>query len=72
VVEAGIDGLLVEFLDDTGLGEALILLLRNPAWARALGRRGYEKMMARYTWAEIARRFRGVFECTLKRKSAVR
>ena len=61
VIEAGVDGLLVDFLDDVKLGEAINVLLCNPPYAHSLGEAGYRKMMARYTWAEVARRFRAVY-----------
>jgi hypothetical protein len=37
VVQAGRDGLLVEFQNEFMLAEAIILLLANPRWAQALG-----------------------------------
>ncbi len=61
VIRAGRDGLLIEFQDENSLAEAIILLLANPRWAQALGEAGYKKVMARYTWPEIARRFRRVY-----------
>jgi glycosyltransferase involved in cell wall biosynthesis len=70
VVEAGIDGLLVDFLDDNGLAQALLMILGNPEWASMLGEAGYKKMMARYTWAEIGRRFHRTYENALGKKVA--
>jgi glycosyltransferase involved in cell wall biosynthesis len=61
VVDAGKDGLLVEFQNEELLAEAIVLLLRNPEWARAMGEAGYSKVVSRFTWSEIARRFRGVY-----------
>jgi glycosyltransferase involved in cell wall biosynthesis len=65
VVDAGRDGLLVEFQNDKSLAEAIILLLDNPDWAKALGNFGYEKVRSRYTWSVIARCFRDVY-CTAR------
>jgi glycosyltransferase involved in cell wall biosynthesis len=61
VVDAGRDGLLVDFQDDRMLAEALLALLHNPGWSQALGEAGYEKVRREYTWPEVARRFREVY-----------
>jgi glycosyltransferase involved in cell wall biosynthesis len=61
VIDAGRDGLLVEFEDAGQLAEALILLLTNPGWAKALGAAGFRKANTQYNWPEIARRFRAVY-----------
>ncbi len=65
VVEAGVDGLLVPFLDRDRLAEALILLLASPNYARQLGAAGYRKMIARYTWEKVAAGFRKVYSSRL-------
>jgi glycosyltransferase involved in cell wall biosynthesis len=61
VIDAGRDGLLINFDDSGALGEALLILLQNPAWARHLGQHGRQKVLERYNWPEIARRFRQVY-----------
>lgn len=61
VVDAGRNGLLVEFRNETMLAEAIIMLLKNPAWAQNLGQTGYQKMLTQYNWPESARRFREVY-----------
>jgi len=61
VVEAGRDGLLVPYHRAAPLAEALLALLRNPGWARSLGEAGRRKVLERYTWPEVTRRFRKVF-----------
>jgi hypothetical protein len=33
-------------------------LIKNPGWAQILGQTGKEKVLANYTWPEVARRFR--------------
>jgi glycosyltransferase involved in cell wall biosynthesis len=66
VVQAGRDGLLVEFRNEFMLAEAIILLLANPRWAGALGEAGYRKVQDRYNWPEIARRFRQIYVSTLE------
>jgi glycosyltransferase involved in cell wall biosynthesis len=62
VVEHGKDGLLVTPGDAGGLAEAIISLINDPAKAHAMGACGKKKMMERYTWPEIARRFRAVYK----------
>jgi len=65
VVNAGRDGLLVEFRKEKMLAEAIILLLENPAWAQSLGEAGHQKVLRRYTWPIIARRFRETYELSI-------
>lgn len=62
VVQAGRDGLLVEFQNEQLLAEAINLLLENPKYAQDLGEAGHQKVLNRYTWPEIARRFRQVYQ----------
>jgi glycosyltransferase involved in cell wall biosynthesis len=62
VISAGRDGLLVDFQNESLLAEAILLLLRNPGLARSLGEAGYAKVESRYTWPEIARRFRQTYQ----------
>jgi glycosyltransferase involved in cell wall biosynthesis len=66
VISAGRDGLLVDFQNEALLAEAILLLLRNPRLASSLGEAGYAKVKARYTWPEIARRFRQMYQEALK------
>jgi glycosyltransferase involved in cell wall biosynthesis len=61
VVDAGRDGLLVEFQNEKLLAEAILQLLKNPEWARSLGEAGYQKMLTRYNWPETARRYRAIY-----------
>ncbi len=69
VVHAGRDGLLVKYQKEKELAEAIILLLKNPDWASTLGEAGRQKVLARYTWPEIARRFRQVYAEAIERTS---
>jgi glycosyltransferase involved in cell wall biosynthesis len=61
VISSGRDGLLVQFQHDQQLADALILLILNPAWRDQLGQAGYNKVINKYTWPEVARRFRAVY-----------
>jgi glycosyltransferase involved in cell wall biosynthesis len=61
VIDAGRDGLLVPFQHDQRLADAIVLLVTNPSWGTLIGRTGYNKVRSRYTWPEIARRFRAVY-----------
>ncbi len=65
VVNAGRDGLLVEFRKEEMLAEAIILLLENPGWAKVLGQAGYQKVQARYKWPIIAQKFRETYESAI-------
>jgi glycosyltransferase involved in cell wall biosynthesis len=67
VVEGGRDGLLVDYLSDEMLAEAILVLLQNPGYARALGEAGRKKTLERYTWPRIAQRCREVYVEALRR-----
>lgn len=72
VIDPGGDGLLVAYQDEAMLAEAILALLDNPRWARALGMAGKEKVLARFTWPEIARRFRRIYEKAMQERHAGR
>lgn len=69
VVSAGRDGLLVEYQNEKLLAEAIIMLIRNPAWAQILGQSGKKKVLDRYTWPEVAKRFRQVYADAIQKTS---
>lgn len=62
VVEDGREGILVEFGDVPALGEALRKLLENPELAGEIGRRGREKVHAKYAWEQQYGRLRSVVD----------
>jgi len=62
VVDAGRNGLLVEYQNERLLAEAILQLFGNPNWARSLGEAGYQKVVTRYNWLETARRYRSVYD----------
>jgi glycosyltransferase involved in cell wall biosynthesis len=62
LVTGGVDGLLVEHNNPPMLAEALLYLLCYPEWAREMGEAGHRKVLQRYTWERVARRFRGVYQ----------
>jgi glycosyltransferase involved in cell wall biosynthesis len=62
VIRDGVDGLLVNYDDPHMLALAVDFLLKNPDMRAQFGGAGREKVLARYTWPEIARRFRAVYE----------
>lgn len=66
VVRDGVDGLLVDYEDPHMLAIAIATMLGDPAMRTAFGAAGRDKVFARYTWAEIARRFRQVYEAAIK------
>ncbi len=50
VIDDGVDGLLVPFGNPEALATTITHLLDNPALARAMGERGRQKVITRYTW----------------------
>jgi glycosyltransferase involved in cell wall biosynthesis len=68
VIQAGRDGLLVEYQNEEMLADAIILLFENPSWASALGQAGHKKVLERYTWRTIAQRFREVYQVVLQER----
>ena len=68
VVDAGQDGLIIGYQDDALLGEAVIGLLSNPDWAKAMGEAGRQKTLAHHTWPVVAQRFRSVYQDVLERQ----
>jgi len=72
VVSAGQDGLLVNYKDPDQLSEAILLLLRQPDWARQMGERGYAKTKNSYTWSQVARRFRENYEHAIQQRTPAR
>lgn len=65
VVRDGVDGLLVNYDDPHMLALAIDFMLQSPDMRAAFGAAGREKVLARYTWPEIAKRFRQVYEAAL-------
>lgn len=61
VIEDGVDGLLVDFGDVTGLSRAIVELLTDPAQAKMMGRRGQAKVKAHYTWDRICYQLLAVY-----------
>lgn len=54
VISNGDDGYLVE-QEPVQIAERIVHVLLNPAKARAMGEKGHEKVVARYTWSKLAR-----------------
>lgn len=61
VVQAGKDGLLIEYQNAAMLSEAIALLLRNSSLAHEMGEAGQRKVIAQYTWPKVAARFREIY-----------
>ena len=68
VIEVGKSGLLVEPRDVEGLAKAIIRLLKNPAEARAMGKRGRELCETKYTWKTIGDQVENIYKMLLERK----
>lgn len=56
VIDAGQNGLLVEFGDVTGLQAAVLQLWQDAALRDRLGRAGQQKLATTYTWTAVAER----------------
>lgn len=69
VISPGRDGLLVDYQNKKMLAEAVITLIKNPLWAQVLGQTGKKKVLAHYTWPEVARRFRQVYADAIQKNS---
>ena len=68
VIDDGIDGLLVHFDDPAMLALAIVHLLSNPAMRASFGEAGRRKVLERYTWPHVARRFREVYQRAIERR----
>ncbi|MFV2045601.1 MAG: glycosyltransferase family 4 protein, partial [Anaerolineales bacterium] len=68
VIEAGRDGLLIDYQDEDMLAEAIIMLLKNPDWACELGEAGKRKVLMHHTWPKVASRFREVYREALRER----
>lgn len=67
VVDAGKNGLLVPFQKCELLAEAIMLLLKHPEWAKSMGEAGYRKVISRYTWFQVAERYREAYLSVLSK-----
>jgi glycosyltransferase involved in cell wall biosynthesis len=67
VVQHGVDGILVEERTEKQLAGAVLRLLCQPEEARAMGLAGKQKVYARYTWPEVARKFRDAYQFARER-----
>jgi len=61
VIDADVDGILVEWQKSEALAAAAISLFNNLALARKMGEMGQQKVLQKYTWPVITRRFREVY-----------
>ena len=68
VVEDGTDGILVEVADVDSLGQALLHLLGSPKLRERLGQAGRDKVLRRYTWENVTRCWRELYERVLDRR----
>ena len=65
VINSGTDGLLVDYGDIENLAGAILVLLENREWAEALGKAGQAKVLRKFTWKAIAKRFREVYSLAI-------
>ena len=69
IPEAVIDGktgILVDEHDVTGMTQAIISLLANPARADAMGKAGRERVLAHFTETQMKHRLRGIMGLSLR------
>lgn len=62
VIDDGWDGLLVPYGDIGALAQAITRLLSDEALRSEMGDRGRRKVLSRYTWEKVARRYREVYQ----------
>jgi phosphatidyl-myo-inositol dimannoside synthase len=60
-VRDGVTGILVDPRDLAAAAEAIVLVLRDPAFGRRLGQAGREMVLARFTWDRVAAEARALF-----------
>lgn len=61
VIDEGRDGLLAAYGDVSAWAQAIERLLARPALRTEMGARGKQKVLDRYTWDVVVRRFREVY-----------
>ena len=61
VVQAGLDGFLIEYQNPAMLSEAISILLKNPTLAHEMGEVGQRKVISQYTWPKVAANFRKIY-----------
>lgn len=65
-IEDGIDGIIVPALDAIALRRALEKLLDNDELRRIIGKNGFEKLIAKFSNDEIARKYMSIFTSVTK------
>lgn len=65
VIDEGEDGFLVP-QEAAVIAERLLYLLDHPTEAAAMGERGRQKVLARYTWDRLAEKTRRVYEAVMR------
>jgi len=69
VIRDGVDGLLVAPRDPEALALAILDLSVNPNLRQQMGRAGYERTVAQYTWEKVVDRIEQVYvDACLKRR----
>ena len=61
IVDSGVDGLTVKPFDANDLAAKLLELLSDPAKRTSFGKRGREKVLARYTWDRVTDQWEAAF-----------
>jgi glycosyltransferase involved in cell wall biosynthesis len=66
VVTEGATGVLVPYKNEGALADAILSLLKHPERAKAMGEAGRQRVLQKFTWSEIARRFHEVYQLALR------
>ena len=66
VIDDGRDGLLVTPHDAAEIADAILRLVRDELLSRQLGRRGWEKVMTRFTWDRVTDAVEAAYADTLE------
>lgn len=68
IIQNGITGILVEQKNPAGIADAILDLVKNPAKADELARRGRESIVAKYTGGIYAEKVGRLYETVMERK----
>lgn len=68
LVENGVDGFITPVNDRAALKEKMEYLIANGERSRTMGQAGRKKMIARYSWTDIALRLENAFRSILRKR----
>ncbi|MBN1537122.1 MAG: glycosyltransferase family 4 protein [Anaerolineales bacterium] len=71
VIDAGQDGLLVPFQNCHCLAMAIVVLLDYAIYSSSLGINGFNKVLTKFTWKDVATRFRDGYKKAIEKTKRV-